>query len=156
MTYLSSSIAFRASRYAAIILASAAMGTTLACAESLRGFVYSNEIGNGAHPVGKIELAVGKKIYTVEYGEPVEKHFLGEACNDIGAEWSVTVQRLGGSLYATYLTCTGRVDEGSHKPWLLVWDYLEGLPSSVSRSDVLSSRHLASPEFRRFVELSKL
>jgi hypothetical protein len=134
-------------------LACGAISAAVSYGESITGVVYSNEIGNGIHPAGRIELAVGSKVYSLEYGEPIEKRFSRKSCYDIGAVWSAMVERSDDSLHANRLSCTGRVDEGAHGPWLLVRDYLEGLPNSVSPSAVFSARYRSSPEFQRFVAL---
>ena len=120
--------------------------------ETLTGVVYSNEIGNGSHPAGRFELAVGKKIQTVDYGEQLETHFQSGTCNDIGAEWSVEVTRLDNSLSAGSVACAGRADEDVHEPWLLLKNYLEGMPELVSQTSRLSPRYRSSPDFRHFVQ----
>lgn len=143
-------VVFDASGRALLILVCCATGSVLSCAETLSGVVYSNEIGNGIHPAGRFELAVGGEIHTVEYGEPLERHFQGEACNDIGAEWSVVVEHIDNSVYASRVTCTGHTHDDVHKPWLLVRNYMEGLPNSVSAVKGLSHRYRSSREFRSF------
>jgi hypothetical protein len=137
---------------ALIVLGFGAIGAVLSCGESITGVVYSNKIGNGIHPAGKVELAAGKRVSILEYGEPLETHFSSESCNDLGALWTVTVQHIDNNLFISSVTCTGGLDQAVHTPWLLVRDYLNSLPSSVSRADSLSSRYRSSPEFRRFVE----
>src|SRR5690349_2290974 len=97
--YLNPWTAFRMSRRLPV-LAWTAMAAVTCYGETLTGVVYSNEIGNGSHPAGRFELAVGKKIQTVDYGEQLETHFQSGTCNDIGAEWSVEVTRLDNSLSA--------------------------------------------------------
>jgi hypothetical protein len=150
-TYLNSWIVIRAP-WRALIILGCAFGAVLSQAKTLTGVVYSNELGNGIHRAGRFELAVGKRIHTVEYGEPLERHFQGPACNDIGAEWSVVVARVDNSVYADSVTCTGRTEHDIHKPWLLVRSYLEGLSSSGTHTSGLSHRYQSSREFRRFAQ----
>jgi hypothetical protein len=60
------------------------------------------------------------------------------------------VEHVADSAYATRVTCTGRINEDIHEPWLLVRRYMEGLPKAVSHVTSLSERYRSSLEFRRF------
>jgi hypothetical protein len=137
----------------ALVLVCGAVGIGLCHAEELRGVLYSDLHGQGVHPAGTVELAIGKAIYSFEYGEPLERHFSSKVCRDIGAIWSVKVQVFRDSRYLSRVVCSGSVDESVHGPWLAVRKDLDGLPSSVSRSEALSSRWRSSPEFGRFASL---
>jgi hypothetical protein len=153
--YLISWIVFRVlfrARGPLVFLTLGAFWNALSYAETLTGVLYSNELGNGAHPVGTIELAVGKTIHTVEYGEPLQREFKSQTCNDIGAVWSVDVVPIDDSSYAKGVTCIGRVDENVHQPYLLVRHYLEALARPGMYTNGLSQRLQFSSEFKRFVD----
>lgn len=143
--------AFSASLRALVVLVCGTVGVVIGYAETLTGFVYSNELGNGVHPAGRFDLAVGNKIYTVDYGEPLNRHFQSDVCNDIGAEWSVVAVDIDNGRYAKQVTCSGRTNEDIHKPWLLVRGYMEALPGSLA-GNALSDRYRNSPEFRSFAQ----
>jgi len=149
-SYNSSWIAFRTLKRSLKILALASFGGVLLSAETLTGVLYFNELGNGIHPAGNFSLAVGKTIRTVQYGEPLERHFKREICNDIGAIWSVDITRDGSDDWADRVRCDGQTDNDVHTPYLLVWRYLEGLAKTGIHSIGLSERYRSSPQFLSF------
>jgi len=140
-------VIFRNPRAAALLFC-----VCLACvptqAESLRGVVYFNEIGNGANPGGTVKLLVGGKLQTLSYGGPLERNFRSKSCDDIGAIWSVEVY----NRYIGRATCDGQVDRSVHDSWLVVVKYLEALPLAVSNADLLSNRYRSSLDFRGFLQ----
>lgn len=120
--------------------------------QSIVGVVYSNTIGNGRHAAGSVDLGVDGKVVKLNYAAPLDQHFSGVVCNEIGAIWTVDVQRFDNSLYIKSVSCAGQFDKDIHESWALVRDYLSGLPRSVSRSVALSARYRSSREFALFRE----
>jgi len=132
------------------MLACMLLGTGLCHTEQLKGVLYFDELGNGRYPSGTTKLAVGTTIYALEYGDPRQRHFQTEACYHLGAVWSVTVDTVDGSPYIRRASCSGEVDDDVHGPWLLVRNYLAGLPRSVSAGRFVSDRWRSSSEYRQF------
>ncbi|HJT86528.1 MAG TPA: hypothetical protein VJ732_01705 [Bryobacteraceae bacterium] len=118
--------------------------------ESVVGVVYSNTVGNGVHAAGRVELGIGPNVLKLDYAEPLDQHFSSAVCKDLGAIWTVEVQRLDNSLYIRNVTCTGQIDKAVHESWAVVRDYLNSLPASVLSSVALSPHYLSSREFEQF------
>ncbi len=135
-----------------LLLTSILFCVSLAGAQTWTGVVYGNNMGNGTHPVGTIELAVGTQIFTVEYSTGMARRFADRSCNDLGAVWSIEVQYFDGSAYAKRATCTGQTASNIHAPYLLVRKYLEELAIHGAHAGGLSSRYRSSAEFQRFTQ----
>lgn len=138
-------------------LACTVLSLGTAYAEVLTGVLYSIRHGQGRNPAGQVELAVGKRIHYLEYA-PLGLRFKNKVCYEIGVIWTATVRMSeANSRYIHSVTCTGRVDENTHAPWLVVRDYLEGLAGrrSASPSDAFSSRWRSSKESQQYEAQSK-
>jgi hypothetical protein len=131
-----------------VFLLCAVLGVGLCRAEQLRGVLYFDELGNGAYPSGTTKLAVGTRMYTLEYGDPDARRFSNPVCSELGAVWSVTIGRHDGSPYVRRAACSGEVDENVHGPWLVVRDYLARLSDSEPGDSFLSLRWRSSPGYR--------
>jgi hypothetical protein len=117
-------------------------------AETLTGVLYFKEIGNGTHPAGTIQLAVGNNVRSLSIAPPAKRDYKEKTCDDLGARWTVVILDVP---YISRIICSG-VDERVHNSWLAVRNYLEGLPSAVANPDLLSVRYRSSEEFRHFLE----
>jgi hypothetical protein len=144
----------RAVRQITVVLVCLTIGPKLCGAETLKGVVFSDDSGPSADATGMVQLAVGKTVYDLYYGEPLKREFRSKTCWDIGAIWSVVVRmlpELDSTREIDSVSCTGQVDDNAHGPWLVVRDYLQ-VAQDPSRSPygLLSARWRASPEFRQY------
>jgi len=143
-----------------MILATLANLAAGACqAEWVTGVLYGENGGQGANPVRGIELAVGDRIYRLEYSPRFfQPHFRDKACWEIGAIWRVNVtylQDLGELIDAT---CKGQMDEWAHEPVRLVQKYLDDLAKDPATSFLqltASFRWKNSPEFEQYQSQAK-
>ena len=119
-------------------------------AETLTGVVYFKEFGNGRNPSGTIELAVGGEVQTFLYSPLLETDFPQKDCHDVGAVLKVNADGPNGRRDAvSTVTCMG-LDENAHRPWLLVRDYLDGLPTAVASSEAILPAYRTSKGFQDF------
>lgn len=124
--------------------------------ETLTGVVLSKHSGQGPDASGMIRLAVRDKVYYLYDGEPLDRHFGSQACEDIGAIWSVVVAFSDGSWDLFGARCKGEVDEAIHAPWLIVVDFMRKMgDQSVMPETMLSARWRSSPDFRVLQERGK-
>ena len=130
------------------MLALAVVGTALH-AETFTCVVYFKEFGNGRNPTGTLELAVQGEVLTFEYSPDLEQTFPNGECSDPGVVLKVTAQRVDGSWDVSTATCIG-LDENAHGPWLLVRDYLDGLPTAVASSEAILPSYRMSKRFQDF------
>jgi hypothetical protein len=138
----------------ALALLSVLISATLSHSETMTGVVYSKEAGEGAHPSGSIDLAVGSTIHPMIWAPDLEDRRMPPGCEDIGAIWTVETDGSPSLPDVTRVTCKG-VDKDAHDAWLLVRTFLEGLPNSGATSPTLSARYRSSPDYQRFAEQSK-
>lgn len=123
------------------------ISAALSHAETVTGVVYAKEAGNGAHPSGSINLAVGRTIRPMIW-TPFLEDRRSPGCEDIGAIWTVETDGDPSLPDIEQVTCKG-VDKDAHDAWLLVSAFVEGLPNSLATSPTLSARYRSSPEFQK-------
>jgi hypothetical protein len=132
------------------MLALAVVATPLH-AETFTGVVYFKEFGNGRNATGTVELAVHGKVLTLAYSPVLEETFPKRECSDPGAVLRVIAPRVHGSSVVSMASCMG-LDENAHGPWLLVRDYLDGLPAAVASSEAILPSYRTSKGFQKFAE----
>jgi hypothetical protein len=123
-------------------------------ATQLTGVVYSESSGPSGTGTGQLKLAVGDRIYRLDFQKPVREHFANATCREIGAIRTVTLMlddKGGGSVLRW--SCDGRVDSSIHPAWLTLSRYLKllALRSYLPAYNLLSRRLKAEIEFSDFM-----
>jgi hypothetical protein len=108
------------------------ISAALSHAETVTGVVYAKEAGNGAHPSGSINLAVGRTIRPMIW-TPFLEDRRSPGCEDIGAIWTVETDGDPSLPDIEQVTCKG-VDKDAHDAWLLVSGRSSEFPCYIANS----------------------
>jgi hypothetical protein len=118
----------------------------------LTGTVLLDDSGEGPQSVGTIRLATASGIFDLDYAEPLERHFVNEACWDIGAIWSVEVELVDSEREITKATCAGQVNEAVHGAWLVVRAYMQAIgDGKMPLATLFSSRWRTSRSYQDYL-----
>jgi hypothetical protein len=99
----------------------------------LTGVVYSDHSGASANGAGVVQLSTKTGLVDIHYGKPIKANFSDGRCREVGAVWTVEIERLVETDELIKAHCTGKLDNDVHSSWMAVRAYIEGVAKAAGQ-----------------------